>query len=1785
MFSRSLYRNLACAILWFSLSSPALPQQGQGPDLVVDDFWESSQQIKCRVNNQGDAMCPGGYLAQLIVDGQAVDSVYLQSGIAPGKDITFTFGQFYWQCQQDGSHNLKVFVDIQQSIQETNENNNSREETWICDLTKPKILSGPTTRNITQTSATIDWSTNESSDSRVMYGTQPRYYPQSIRDALSSQNHSVLLDQLVSGTLYYYMVQSTDGSGNSVYSAEHSFTTETAKPDLPDLVVTRMWLEQRRLNCVVLNQGKGAAPKGFRATVSVDDLVYDTNAVPIVLAPGQSTQVTFPKFYFQCSEPAHVLSVTADASDSVEESSEANNSLIRKVDCSEPLRIISGPYVTKMSDSRATVTWKTNKPAHSRCRYDMLAELYGHDETDEALVTTHSLILSKLAPATTYQYRVTSTDDFGLSVASRSAYFSTMASMPGREPKFVFLDIQREPIAPLCYRISAGVDDPNDIAMVQFFMDDRLIHTDYAAPFDCPVAPGQVGLARGEFFAEHPIEVIATSHGRMSAGLPGILTPAYECNDISARFIDPFPGEVLYIPGDTAPAGTTVPITVYAAVFDWDCGFAGVPNERGEYVMMCEEDFVNVDEVRFFANTVPLGTLTSPSWGEVREHQYGIDWPVGGLRPGDYHLRVDAVTDGDCIQTVTRDFRIERGEPTLEVTRTVRRIGNVFEVELRLRNRGTVTFHCNRLIDNTEYLTPLSRVASDYEVSWSSTDIGRNCEVTIELGRDGHTEVDIAPGRTLTVSYEAIPVKMPIHLLTRYAIGHAALEVRGTPSLAIREFARACTVLEDGTPLVDAVDAAFAQSDYILMTNPRALLDEFGTKDSVLQTMAELAKYRNGILGYVFGSSSMDEDWVKDTVLREWGDNMTGSDGIADHYLSSGYLLLVGETEILPAWTVDISDRTYGDRTATHVYDSDAPYADMSGHDNSPELIVGRIIGDTADELIQAMQASMDSTFDRSYGIATSGSEADWENFVGLARDIYGVWQDQQDDGTMMVDGARSHHWSVYVHKEALINGYHFPVSASDGFLMANLTGSRVEAFKLSPSHMMRVAMHSTMDLSSTPFYHEYYCEYDLGDAIAAGDIDGDGEDEVLLGKMDEDQLVIGFDYSETHTRGTAFDVTLSPWDQLICADVVAGGAEEILVVRRTDGGTIDVYQYDNSATPTLTPVYTITSIPYTAWDGVAVGNVDTGNPGLEIVVANDSTDVIGVYTAMGTFLGQFPCEPYTHYDGMTVGNLDNDAGDEIAVIIDDTVDSKRRLKIFQSDCWVEDPNDGWVLRDRTGATVYSRFLQFGGIRTTGPDTRYDGFVAANLNDSDAKDELCLMHEDSERLYVLDGHYSGGWRDRYLPVLQTHDNDIDLFVMAGHGNVSSCSPFSIANINTLSFDQHPLVLALSCLTGGYEGKWRFVRDGLPEVDSRGDASFSNAFFKHGAAAYIGATEVSYSCPNTETGRRFFDAWAPGESAGLAFRNWERARISGDGWPLWVKEYNYYGDPKWGAMAASGTSSGIAALDAHTLEIMAEPEGSQITLETPDYHIEDINGVHSITLSDTGHHHEHGKSQVPYVLFEKVYPSNVFVQDVKLLDRQDLVIESGLNLPPANNHPVLEGVTFEPAVSRHAGWFPTKSHQWQVLNNGDSTCTLQVTYYPVQYNNITQEARIHRTFVLEIETIDSPVSIEDSGFTVQTAVPGEQLTGHMVLFNYGDPQDVIVTATIRHYGTSDLAAGLLLDTLNGLTGAATYSLDWNTIDHQAGDYTLDLKLASPSGQILAHKTHRVRLVANAELLEN
>lgn len=1727
------------------------------PDLIVSDFWEQKGVIFFTLENIGKKTAAAGHTAYLSVGGHEVDTAYVAVNILPGDSYAGSFGKYRWQCSASGQFALAVRADGTNKVAESDEKNNARQEVWTCDVTPPVITQGPLVMYITQTSAKISWTTDEASDSAVRYGTQHGQYPWIKASSAQTTNHAILLNALQGGTRYYFLVESTDAAGNTVQSKEGNFLTEAEQPKLPDLIVADLWEQDHRIYARIRNQGDAAAPAGHRAGLFITDRLIDSVSISQVLAPGASTDVDFDKFYFECFDPEHTFQVTADVDDEVGEADETNNSLEKAIICDiARLGIVSGPWVQSVTTDGATIVWDTNIPGDSTVLYDNRASTFGKEQSDSQAVTKHRVILKGLAPDTVYQFKARS-DAGNESVTSRAGYFRTRAKGDGQAPKIDALSFRRMGTKFPAYQMEASASDTDK---VQFFADGALFYTDYSPPYEAVLAPGIAGMSYGEFFEPHPVEAVAGS-GTSLARLPGLFEPPHECNEVVAEFDWPYPDEVVYIRGDTAPAGTEVPIQVHAVTWWMNCHSLGPIHVPGaEMDMVCDPQQVAVRKVSFYINGFLLGQVPSNP-----AHTYPITWDADGYPLGTHVIRADVVADDNCVQTITRNVRIERGDMEMDVTRRVWREANAFRIDLTVRNLGTLDYSLDVIHDNVDGLQPVTEGDSHCEISTVVSDNGEHCEVTLDLSDDGTNAVLVRAGRSFHVEYFAVPIQFS-HAGT-YAIGADHVEIVGPDGHDSHEFNRPCVRSEDGVRLAEEIESAIEAADYLIVTNPENCQNEFGAADAVLEEMAKLAYHRKGVLGYISNWIPSGYDPPSASAIRDqiaaWGSTMSGSTG-AGSYLSDGYLLLVGETEIIRSWTpLDVSGIEWRDGgVTTQVSLSDLPYGDVSGADNVPELIVGRIIGNEVADLVQAMQSSLEGGFDRSFGVATSGMEGDWENFVGVARSTRDVWLGQAADGEIMTDDQLMHHWTAYVQKEEMVSGYDYPTDAGDGFLMVRFAGGPV-ALRIDPdSDTAYGTLGGDLDLIASVSHESLACPFNAGDALAAGDIDGDGEDEVVVGSMANDQIVVGYD--PPHTDGGRYpsvDVTLEPWDTIVCGDVLGLGTDQVILARTAEGGTVEIYEYVSSGEARLVRTYTL-SVPFGSSDGFAVGDVNATSPGEEIIVGEADGDRLYIYDHHGDPIAEIPCDPFTAYDGLVAGDLDGDGADEIAVVIDDTVDSKRRLKIFQNDCWRLDPNDEWQTRLGTASLIYSRFLQFAGVRTTG-GSGADGIGCADL-DGDGKEEICIAHEHDDRLYVIDGHYSAGWKDRFMPVLEEIDDQIDLFALNGHGSPRECSPFGVDDIGRLSLDSHPLVFAFSCLTGDYEG--------------RGGDGIAEKFFDRGAGAYIGATEVSSSGENPVAATAFYDGWAPGDTPGKAFRDYRRGRAStGDNWwRYWALEYNYYGDPKLGAAdtAVEALSEEIVHADIRIAAVTLP--GPNEAVAVPQYEVKQEDRRDHVTIPGGDVLLESGQPIVPYYKAQWELPAGTVVQNVQLRRRGGLKTDIGLVLPIAVRRQDANGVGPEP--SPDPGWYPKKDLDWRLVPNSDGSTSLVVFLYPFFYNSFTTEVRFYQDYVIDVETVSSQTQIVSLSADKPSYQVGDTVTINLLLNGIGKAADIFVDVTIRRYGSDDLAEGLLLRCLGGLSGPASFSPTWDSRGALPGTFYADVTIVDVTGKIRDRAKCMFELVA-------
>jgi hypothetical protein len=89
--------------------------------------------------------------------------------------------------------------------------------------TIPPVITDISVINLVNNSANVTWETDEFADSVVRYGMNSTVYTNTCKDVLFVKDHEITLTGLSPDTTYYFVVNSTDQSGNSAESSEYRF--------------------------------------------------------------------------------------------------------------------------------------------------------------------------------------------------------------------------------------------------------------------------------------------------------------------------------------------------------------------------------------------------------------------------------------------------------------------------------------------------------------------------------------------------------------------------------------------------------------------------------------------------------------------------------------------------------------------------------------------------------------------------------------------------------------------------------------------------------------------------------------------------------------------------------------------------------------------------------------------------------------------------------------------------------------------------------------------------------------------------------------------------------------------------------------------------------------------------------------------------------------------------------------------------------------------------------------------------------------------------------------------------------------------------------------------------------------------------------------------------------------------------------------------------------------------------------------------------------------------------
>src|SRR3989344_3364001 len=299
------------------------------------------------------------------------------------------------------------------------------------DTTAP-VISGASATNTTYNSTHIVWITNENANDKVWYSTSTPVVATSSTPSVSSAtlitSHDMTLTGLSASTTYYYLIQSSDASGNIGTSTEQSFTTLSVPPDTTAPVISGVSATSTATTTasVTWTTNENSDSKVWYAATTP---ISATGSTPTVSSPILVKSHDLTIAGLSASTTYYYLVQSNDASGNIGTSTEQSfTTLPVPADITAP--VISGVSATSTATTTASVTWTTDEPADSTVWYATstpVSTATASSTSSAALVTGHSIDLSELSASTLYYYFVGSKDSALNTATSTESSFTTLA--------------------------------------------------------------------------------------------------------------------------------------------------------------------------------------------------------------------------------------------------------------------------------------------------------------------------------------------------------------------------------------------------------------------------------------------------------------------------------------------------------------------------------------------------------------------------------------------------------------------------------------------------------------------------------------------------------------------------------------------------------------------------------------------------------------------------------------------------------------------------------------------------------------------------------------------------------------------------------------------------------------------------------------------------------------------------------------------------------------------------------------------------------------------------------------------------------------------------------------------------------------------------------------------------------------------------------------------------------------------------------------------------------------
>jgi hypothetical protein len=122
-------------------------------------------------------------------------------------------------------------------------------------------------------------------------------------------------------------------------------------------------------------------------------------------------------------------------------------------------------------------------------------------------------------------------------------------------------------------------------------------------------------------------------------------------------------------------------------------------------------------------------------------------------------------------------------------------------------------------------------------------------------------------------------------------------------------------------------------------------------------------------------------------------------------------------------------------------------------------------------------------------------------------------------------------------------------------------------------------------------------------------------------------------------------------------------------------------------------------------------------------------------------------------------------------------------------------------------------------------------------------------------------------------------------------------------------------------------------------------------------------------------------------------------------------------------------------------------------------------------------------------------------------------------------------------------------------------------YPFYYNPLTTDVRFYKKYTFAIQGSSSLAEVGRLTTDRPAYEAGAAVTIDLWIDNPGPAQEITVEAAVKALSSDRVVDGLLLRSLKGLTGRATYSLEWDSDGQAAGDYYVEANIRDAAGNVL------------------